>query len=125
MCKEKMILQYLLPCMNWDMYQVYIYICPIFFNIRKQAQRRAARAALRAQIFRKVCFYEQKYDFWLIRVPFALFKIPDPPKLIKNGNFQKLQFLLFNFVTLCLLTKNYVSVTKTTVLSPLGPLRAQ
>ena len=28
---------------------------------------------LRAQIFQKVCFYEQKYDFWLVRVPFALF----------------------------------------------------
>ena len=26
---------------------------------------------LREQILRKVCFYEQKYDFGLVRVPFA------------------------------------------------------
>ena len=43
---------------------------------------------LRAQIFRKVCFYEQKYDVGLVRVPFALLN-PPPPKLIKNENFQK------------------------------------
>ena len=43
---------------------------------------------LRAQKFRKVCFYDKKYDFWLVRVPFALFKIP--PKLIKKeGPFKR------------------------------------
>ena len=57
---------------------------------------------LRAQIYRKVCFYEQKYDFWLVRVPFAL-----------------------SFVTLSRFTKNHVSITKTSDFSPLGPLRAQ
>ena len=55
--------------------------------------------------------------------PFALFE--RAPELIKNGNFQKLQCLLFKIVKLSLLTKNYVSITKTTAFSPLGPLRAQ
>ena len=31
---------------------------------------------LRAQIFQKVCFYEQKYDFWPIRTRFDPFKRP-------------------------------------------------
>ena len=35
---------------------------------------------LRAQIIRKVCFYEQKYDFWPIRTRYALFK--GTPKFI-------------------------------------------
>ena len=75
---------------------------------------------LRAQIFRKVCFYEQKYDFWLVRVPFALFKIP-PLNSSKNRNFQKWYSLLFSFVTLSLLAKNYVSITKIVNFGPLGP----
>ena len=29
---------------------------------------------LRAQIFQKLCFYEQKYDFWPIRTHFDSFK---------------------------------------------------
>merc|ERR1712208_257468 len=37
--------------------------------------------------------------------PFPLFK--RAPDLIKNENFQKQQFLLFYFVTLSLITKNY------------------
>ena len=52
---------------------------------------------LRAQIFRKVCFYEQKYDFWHVRVPFALFN-PPPPKLIKK---QKFSQMIFFAVFLC------------------------
>ena len=34
------------------------------------------RGPLRAHIFQKVCFYEQKYDFWLVRVPFDLLNTP-------------------------------------------------
>ena len=55
--------------------------------------------------------------------PFCPF-LKRAPELIKNGFFQKLQFLLFYFVTLSLLTKNYVSITKTAASSSLGPLRA-
>ena len=32
---------------------------------------------LRAQIFQKVCFYEQKYDFWPIRRRFYVFVPPN------------------------------------------------
>ena len=74
---------------------------------------------LRAQIFRKVCFYEQKYDFWHVRVPFALFN--PPPKLIKKQKFSQMIFLLFSFVTLSLLAKNYASITKIVNFGPLGP----
>ena len=74
---------------------------------------------LREQIFRKVCFYEQKYDFWLVRVPFALFN--PPPKLIKKQKFSQMIFLLFSFVTLSLLAKNYASITKIVNFGPLGP----
>ena len=49
-------------------------------NKKKQAQRRAAWGPLRAQIFRKVCFYEQKHDFWPIRTRCDLFK--GTPKFI-------------------------------------------
>ena len=37
--------------------------------------------------------------------------------------FEKYVFMSKNFVTLSLLTKNYVSINKTTTFSPLGPLR--
>ena len=30
---------------------------------------------LQAQMFRKVCFYEQKYDFWPIKTRFDPFKV--------------------------------------------------
>ena len=72
---------------------------------------------LRAQIFQN--FYNQKCEFWPL-LPF----LKRPPELVKNENFQKKQFLLFYFVTLKLLTKNYVSITKTAAFSPYGPLRA-
>ena len=76
---------------------------------------------LREQIFRKVCFYEQKYDVGLFRVPFAL--LNPPPKLIKKQKFSK---MIFFAVFLCHIEtiKNYVSITKTAAFSPLGPLRA-
>ena len=44
-----------------------------------------------------------------------------PPKVMKNANFQKWYFLLFSFVTLSLLAKNYVSITKIVTFGPLGP----
>ena len=75
---------------------------------------------LRAQIFRKVCFYEQKYDFWHVRVPFALFN-PPPLNSSKNRNFHKWYFSCFSFVTLSLLAKNYASITKIVNFGPLGP----
>ena len=64
-------------------------------------------------------------QLWILATwaPFALFE--RAPELIKNGHFQKLQFLQFYFVTLSLLTKHYVYITKTTAFSPLGPLKAQ
>ena len=66
-------------------------------------------------------FYNQIVNFapW---APFALFK--RAPELIKNENFQKLQFLLFYFVTLSLLTNNHVSIISTTAFSPFRPIRA-
>ena len=69
---------------------------------------------LRAQIFQN--FYNQKCEFWPLGplLPF----LKRAPELIKNGNFQKLQFLLFYFVTLSLITKNYVSITKPSAFSP-------
>merc|ERR1711978_518917 len=70
----------------------------------------------------KLCFYNNNCEFW----PFGLLLpfLKGPPNSSKNGNYQKLQFLLFYFVTLSLLTKNYVSITKTAAFSPLGPIRA-
>ena len=44
-----------------------------------------------------------------------------PPKLIKKYKFSKMIFLLFSFVTLSLLAKNYVSITKIVNFGPLGP----
>merc|ERR1711936_228912 len=67
---------------------------------------------LRAQIFQNV--NNQKCEFWPL-LPF----LKRPPELVKNENFQKKQFLLFYFVTLKLLTKNYVSITKTAAFSSL------
>ena len=40
----------------------------------------------------KFDIYGEKCDFWLDRAPFALFKSPPPPKVMKNGNFQKWYF---------------------------------
>merc|ERR1739842_65732 len=70
----------------------------------------------------KLCFYKKNCEFWSLGplLPF----LKGPPNSSKNGNVQKLQFLLLYFVTLSLLTKNHVSITKTTAFSPLGPLRA-
>ena len=72
--------------------------------------------------YQKLCFYDENGDFWPCRAPFALFK--RAPKLIKNGFFQKYFFLFFSYVTLSILAKNYVSITKTAAFGPLGSLRA-
>ena len=53
--------------------------------------------------------------------PLLPFSKTPPPKLIKNGNFHKLYFLLFSFVTLSLTAKNYVSITNIVNFGPLGP----
>ena len=74
---------------------------------------------LRAQIFRKVCFYEQKYDFWHVRVPFALFT---PPKLIKK---QKFSQMIFFAVFLCHIEPTCQKLcfyNKNCKFWPLGPL---
>ena len=44
-----------------------------------------------------------------------------PPKLIKKQKFSQMIFLLFSFVTLSLLAKNYASITKIVNFGPLGP----
>ena len=75
---------------------------------------------LRAQIFRKVCFYEQKYDFWHVRVPFALFT--PPPKLIKK---QKFSQMIFFAVFLCHIEPTCQKLcfyNKNCKFWPLGPL---
>ena len=85
---------------------------------------------LRAQIFRKVCFYEQKYYFWpirtrferwLVRAPFSLFKIPTP-KLIKKQKFSK---MIFFAVCLCHIEPTCQKLcfyNKNCEFWPLGPL---
>ena len=75
---------------------------------------------LRAQIFRKVCFYEQKYDFWPIRTRFDPFKwTPDSYFLIFF--FSNIRFLSF-IVTLSLLAKNSVPMVKSVTFGSLGNL---
>ena len=65
---------------------------------------------LRAQIFRKVCFYEQKYDFWPIRTRFEPFK-GTPEFIFFNIFFSNIRFLSF-IVTLSPLAKNAVPMVK-------------
>ena len=91
-----------------------------FRNLKKTSTTPSCGGPLQAQIFQN--FYNQKCEFWPLGplLPF----LKRAPELIKNGNFQKYQFLLFYFVILKLLTKNYVSITKTAAFSPYGPLRA-
>ena len=76
---------------------------------------------LRAQIFRKVCFYEQKYDFWHVRVPFALFN-PPPPKLIKKQKFSQMIFFLFFFCHIEPTCQKLCFYNKNCKFWPLGPL---
>ena len=75
---------------------------------------------LRAQIFRKVCFYEQKYDFWHVRVPFALFN--PPPKLIKKQKFSQMIFFLFFFCHIEPTCQKLCFYNKNCKFWPLGPL---
>ena len=60
-------------------------------NIFNTSTTPSCGGPLLEQIFRKVCFNEQKYDFGLVRVPFALLN-PTPPKLIKKQKFSKMIF---------------------------------
>ena len=72
------------------------------------------------QIFRKVCFYEQKYDFGLVGVPFAL--LNHPPKLIKKQKFSK---MIFFAVFLCHIEPTCLKLcfyNKNCEFWPLGPL---
>lgn len=75
---------------------------------------------LRAQIFRKVCFYEQKYDFWPIRTRFDPFK-GTPKFIFFNTFFSNIRFLSF-IVTLSPLAKNAVPMVKSVNFDSLGPL---
>ena len=75
---------------------------------------------LRAQIFQKVCFYKQKYDFWPIRTRFDPFKWT-PRFIFFNIFFSNIRFLSF-IVTLSPLAKNAVPMVKSVTFDSLGPL---
>ena len=75
---------------------------------------------LRAQIFQKVCFYEQKYDFWPIRTRFDPFK-GTFKFIIFNIFFSNIRFLSF-IVAFSLFAKNSVPMMKSVTFGSLGPL---
>ena len=99
---------------------IFCEVCDVV-KIHKTSTTPSCGRPLRAQIFRKVCFYEQKYDFWHVRVPFALFN-PPPPKLIKKQKFSK---MIFFAVFLCHIEPTCQKLcfyNKNCEFWPLGPL---
>ena len=93
----------------------------------KQAQRQAAGDRSGRKCSKKYVFMSKNSVPMVKSVTFGSlgpllpFSKAYPPKLIKNGNFQKWYFLLFSFVTLSLPAKNYVSITKSVNLAPWAP----
>ena len=97
--------------LKWATYLTYLCFTMTIRSIKNETSTTpSCRGPLRAQIFQNV--NNQKCEFWPL-LPF----LKRPPELVKNENFQKKQFLLFYFVTLSLITKNYVSITKTAAFS--------
>ena len=88
-------------------------------NLEKQAQRRAAGDRSGRKYSEKYVFMSKNMIFGTLGslLPFST----PPPKLIKKQKFSQMIFLLFSFVTLSLLAKNYASITKIVNFGPLGP----
>ena len=92
-----------------------------FKKKRKQAQRRAAGDRSGRKYSEKYVFMSKNMTFGSLGSLLPFSKSPPPLNSSKNRNFHKGYFLLFSFVTLSLLAKNYVSITKIVNFGPLGP----
>ena len=85
----------------------------------KQVLRRAAGDGSERKYSEKYVFMSKNMIFGTLGslLPFST----PPPKLIKKQKFSQMIFLLFSFVTLSLLAKNYASITTIVNFGPLGP----
>ena len=112
--------------LKWATYLTYLCFTMTIRSIKNETSTTpSCGGPLRAQMFQKVCFYEQKFgtygekcDFWLVRAPFAL--INSPPPLSHN-------FFCFTLSHWAYLPKIMFLSTKLRLLAikgPLGPLRA-